>query len=68
MLTWCVSHMGKGRRAMWARVSLLLNFIKRFNSILLLLIKNIKQCLTVYSPHEPPNPVQAGATQLARDA
>jgi hypothetical protein len=34
MLTRHVLHMGKGRCTMWGRVSLLINYIKRyFNSI-----------------------------------
>jgi hypothetical protein len=33
-----------------------------------LLIKSKTQCLTVYSPHELPTPVQAGAMQRACDA
>jgi hypothetical protein len=42
---------------MWACVSLLLKYIKKIiNSIISLLIKSTKQCLTVYSPHELPTP------------
>jgi hypothetical protein len=54
---------------MWVRVSLLLNCIKKDLTIYSrFLIKIMKQCLPVYSPHELPNLLQAGAMQWARDA